>query len=163
MYLVNNANNCGHKFCPSCIERELSKKRQFSCPRCKMMVSRDKLSEKGLDETEVERDFRIRKKIKAIYNKVELDFDDVLKYKDYEEEVEDLIYNLVNSIDVEKTNQAVDNYKKTNAEKITVNQFKKSELIREESNIIKEQEEIRISNDIAFQVSLLLLKLTNIY
>ena len=120
------------------------------------MVSKDKLSEKGLDETEVERDFRIRKKIKSIYNKVESDFENISKYKDYEEEVEDLIYSLVNSIEVDKTNQTIEHYKRANAEKITINQFKKSEEIREESNIIKEQEDIKISNDIAFQVLLFL-------
>lgn len=43
VFQVNTANKCGHKFCNSCIERELYKKRQFACPRCKSMVSRDKV------------------------------------------------------------------------------------------------------------------------
>ena len=43
VFQVNTANNCGHKFCSSCIDRELSRKRQFSCPQCKSMVSREKV------------------------------------------------------------------------------------------------------------------------
>jgi len=43
VFQVNTVNNCGHKFCPSCIDRELNKKRQFACPRCKSMVSKEKV------------------------------------------------------------------------------------------------------------------------
>ena len=42
-FQVNTANSCGHKFCSSCIDRELNKKRQFACPRCKSMVAREKV------------------------------------------------------------------------------------------------------------------------
>ena len=42
---------CSHKFCSSCIDRELSKKRHFACPRCKqngvtIMVKKEKVNNK---------------------------------------------------------------------------------------------------------------------
>jgi CDK-activating kinase assembly factor MAT1 len=141
VFQVNTANKCGHKFCSSCVERELYKKRQFACPRCKNMVSRDKLSTKSLDETEVERDFSIRRKVKALYNKVESDFQTVDEFKNYEEMVEDIIYNLVNLIDVENTNQLIEKYKQENAKEILVNQFRRKEEQKGESVTIKEKEE----------------------
>jgi hypothetical protein len=47
VFLVNTAPKCGHRFCSSCVERELYKKRIFACPRCKNMVSRDKVGARG--------------------------------------------------------------------------------------------------------------------
>jgi hypothetical protein len=163
VFLVNTANKCGHKFCMSCVERELYKKRQFACPRCKSMVSRDKvcatflqcdlmlalcwvcaylqLSTKSLDETEVERDFSIRRKIKALFNKVESDFSSLEEYKNYEELVEDIIYNLVNVVDVDATNALVEKYKQENSKEIVANQFKRKEELKEELMTIKESEE----------------------
>ncbi len=103
------------------------------------MVSRDKLSTKSLDETEVERDFSIRRKVKALYNKVESDFHTVDEFKNYEEMVEDIIYNLVNLIDVENTNQQIEKYKQENAKEILVNQFRRKEEQKGESVTIKEK------------------------
>lgn len=43
-FKINNTARCGHKFCSSCIDRELYSKRQFECPKCKSMVSQDKVT-----------------------------------------------------------------------------------------------------------------------
>ena len=43
-FKINNSARCGHKFCSSCIDRELYSKRQFECPKCKSMVSQDKVT-----------------------------------------------------------------------------------------------------------------------
>lgn len=43
VFRVNTAGKCGHKFCQQCVEREFSKKRQFSCPKCKTTVTLDKV------------------------------------------------------------------------------------------------------------------------
>jgi CDK-activating kinase assembly factor MAT1 len=42
-FQVNTIPSCGHKFCDNCIEREFSRKRQFSCPKCNSVVMRDKV------------------------------------------------------------------------------------------------------------------------
>lgn len=153
VFQVNTANKCGHKFCSSCIERELYKKRQFACPRCKNMVSRDKLSKKSLDETEVERDYSIRRKITALYNKKETDFASLEEYKNYEEMVEDIIYNLVNMIDVDATNQLIEKYKQDNSKEITINQFRRKEELKGELISIKEREDAIAAANQKFQVS----------
>lgn len=150
---MNSANNCGHKFCNSCIEREFSKKRQFACQRCGTMVSKDKLSDKSFDETEVEKDFRVRKKLKGIYNKTEADFPSLKDYNDYQEMVEDLIQNLVYQTDVEKCKEAINRYCQQNAESITLNKHKKVEDLKEEYNSIRTQKDDKRLKDIEFQRS----------
>lgn len=100
----------------------------------------------------MERDFRIRKKVKSIFNKTESHFPTLDDFKDYEEMVEDLIFNLVNLIDVEQTNAKIEKYKQLNAESITYNQMKKNEDIKKEYSLIKEEEDAKKLHDIQFQV-----------
>lgn len=76
------------------------------------------LSQKDPDEIEVERDFTIRKRIKGIYNKTQDTFPSDLDYRNYEETVEDVIYNLVNNIDVELTNKQVERYQKDHLQQV---------------------------------------------
>ena len=64
--LVNSTLICSHKFCKICVEREFARKRQFSCPVCLTIVKRNTLSEKSLDEIEVDKDAQIRRKIKKM-------------------------------------------------------------------------------------------------
>lgn len=110
------------------------------------------LSKKSLDETEVERDFSIRRKIKAIYNKKESDFSSVEAYKNYEEMVEDIIFNSVNYIDEEATKQLIEKYKQENSKEIVINQFRKKEELKGESILIKERKEEISAANMKFQV-----------
>lgn len=66
----------------------------------------------------MERDFTIRKKIKGIYNKAAEAFDTALEFRDYEETVEDIIYSLVNNVEVEQTNRAVELYQKNHRQQV---------------------------------------------
>ncbi len=111
--LVNSVPTCLHKFCNQCVDREFSAKRQFKCPveSCTAMVKRGTLTAKTADEHEVSEDARIRKKIKNIYNKCQNDFECLKAFNDYEEEVEDIIYNLVHGIDVDNMNKKVEKYR----------------------------------------------------
>lgn len=107
---------------------------------------------KSLDETEVERDFSIRRKVKALFNKVETDFATLEEYKNYEEMVEDIIYNLVNLIDVDATNQLIETYKQKHSKEIIANQFKRKEEFKGELIAIKEKEDEIATANIKFQV-----------
>ena len=111
--LVNSLPTCLHKFCNQCVDREFTTKRQFKCPieSCTAMVKRATLTTKTIDEHEVGEDTKIRKKIKEIFNKTEKDFESLNAFNDYEEEVEDIIYNLAHGIDVEDMNKKVDKYR----------------------------------------------------
>lgn len=115
-------------------------------------MSNSQLSTKSLDETEVERDFSIRRKVKALFNKVESDFATLDQFKNYEEFVEDIIYNLVNLVDVDATNALIEKYKQENSKEIVANQFKRKEQLKEELMTIKEKEELIASANQKFQV-----------
>eukprot|EP01038_Epipyxis_sp_PR26KG_P010067 gene10067-13527_t len=140
VFKVNSSSNaCGHRFCSKCIERE--NRRQFSCPVCKATVVKDKLTDKSLEETQVERDAMIRRRIKSIFNKTENEFGSTVDWKNYEEMVEDIIFNLVYDIDEAVTKEKVKAYEIQNQAEIRLNSYKKQELIKLENESI--QNEIR--------------------
>lgn len=115
-------------------------------------IQYQQLSNRSIDETEVERDFRIRKGIKAIFNKTEAEFQTLDSFKDYEEMVEDLIFNKVNTINVEDTNAAIERYKQNNSDIITINQMRRNEDIKKEFSTIKEDEDLKRLHDVQFHV-----------
>ena len=115
-------------------------------------IQYQQLSNRSIDETEVERDFRIRKGIKAIFNKTEAEFPTLDSFKDYEEMVEDLIFNKVNTINVEDTNAAIERYKQNNSDIITINQMRRNEDIKKEFSTIKEDEDLKRLHDVQFHV-----------
>jgi len=132
---LNKDDLCRHYFCDKCYQREFAVKRQFSCGRCNRIVQKHNVVQKDADEIEVERDFKIRKEIKAIYNKTCEAFPDEDAYRDYEEMVEDIIYNLVNNVDVEATNKQVAAYQEENRQAIAENRSKQqveNELLKED-------------------------------
>ena len=148
LFQVNTDPRCGHKFCGDCLNVIFHDqgKRQFACKRCKNvgktnMVRSENLSLKSLEETEVDKDIRVRKKIKVIYNETEDCFPDAKSFRDYEEEVEDLIYNLVHDKNVEETKEKIGTYKKKNEKNIVFNQGKKKEA----DQVIERQ--INVQND----------------
>ncbi len=78
-------------------------------------------------EMEAEKDARVRRKVKAIYNKMESSFSNSQAFRDYEEEVEDVIFNLVHGIDVDETQARIKKYAALNEESIAFNAGKQSE------------------------------------
>ena len=100
----------------------------------------------------MERDFSIRRKIKALFNKKESDFGTIDEFKNYEERVEDIVYNLVNLIDVDATNQYIEKYKQENSKEIVTNQLRRNEELKGEYVAIKEKEDARIAANVKFQV-----------
>ena len=148
VFQVNTDPKCGHKFCNNCLHENFSNqgKRQFACKACATQgrsstVKKEKLSIKSLDETEAERDIRMRKRIKAIFNKTEESFATADEFRDYEEEVEDIIYNLVHDINIPATNQKIENYRRENEEAIYFNQSKIMEQKGEMDRKIRTQSE----------------------
>jgi len=148
IFQVNSDPKCGHRFCGSCIHDIFTHqgKRQFACKACaaqgrSCVVKRERLSVKSLEETEAERDVRVRRRIKAIFNKTVDDFASPSAFRDYEEDVEDIIYNLVHDRDVTATNQRVDRYRKDNEEAIFFNQSRSMEEREELDRRIQSQAE----------------------
>ena len=120
--LVNSALSCLHKFCCECIERLFSTKTQFACPACKTIVYRRALEAHSRDELEVKNDAMHRKRLKKIYNKSESDFAHANDFRDYEEMVEDYIYNLAHGINVADINAKIKLYQEQNSDTIRRNQ-----------------------------------------
>jgi CDK-activating kinase assembly factor MAT1 len=171
-FQVNTNAQCGHKFCPSCIDQEFNnnKKRQILCPLCRTIVTRDKVSRfslsiplhilyffaklsfKSLEEIEAERDTAVRRKIATIFNKCEEDFDHVEEFRDYQQFVEDIVFNLVHEIDVEETKQKVEEYKAQNLKEMALNQAKAAEKISKEFSMIQEEEKQKSAKNAEFEV-----------
>jgi hypothetical protein len=122
---VNSTVHCLHKFCTECLNRlyQLERKKHFDCPAC---VKVTKVYEKDLkhqsrDEIEVTNDAKVRKRIKKIYNKSESDFASLREFQDYEEQVEDMIYNLAHGIDSEVIEARLQAYQEENSHSIMMN------------------------------------------
>ena len=83
-----------------------------------------------MDDCEVEKDAKVRRRIKSIYNKTEDDFPTLLEYQNYEEMIEDIIFMLVHGTTQEKetTESHVREYEKANVREITKKQSKAYEL-----------------------------------
>ncbi|KAI8020187.1 CDK-activating kinase assembly factor MAT1 [Camellia lanceoleosa] len=73
------------------------------------------------------KEMAIRKRIASIFNKREEDFPSLTEYNDYLEEVEDMIFNLVEGIDVPAIEEKIAEYEKENAEQIMNAQACKAE------------------------------------
>jgi len=76
------------------------------------------------EDSMVEKEVNIRKRILRDFNKKEEDFPTLREYNDYLEEIETIIYNLANNIDVIEMNKKIEQYKKDNREQIAKSKSK---------------------------------------
>ncbi|RWS11750.1 ATP-dependent RNA helicase DDX55-like protein [Dinothrombium tinctorium] len=110
-----------------------------NCPQCGINLRRTNFRLQLFDDSFVEKEIDIRKRILKDFNKLEEDFDSLDEYNDYLEQVERIIYNLANNVDVEATKRRIEQYKKENADTIVRNRSRMSkdaifieELLEEE-------------------------------
>ncbi|KAK4529239.1 hypothetical protein CCYA_CCYA01G0096 [Cyanidiococcus yangmingshanensis] len=94
-------------------------------------------------EDELEREKAIRRRILRDFNKLPEDFSSDQDYEDYLELVEEIIYNLVHGIEVERTNERIAAYRKENAALIRRNQLKRQEREQTEAALLAEEERAR--------------------
>ncbi|XP_075216954.1 CDK-activating kinase assembly factor [Lycorma delicatula] len=150
-------NICGHALCESCVDL-LFLKGSGSCPECNVPLRRCNFRVQLFEDSTVEKEVDIRKRVLRDFNKKEEDFMSLKEYNDYLEEVECIIYNLTNNIDVIETNKRIEQYKKENKEMILRNKIKigkeeleLEELLEEEKQcdeirkkeLIKEEQELK--------------------
>lgn len=93
---TNATVKCGHQFCTACIDRELARRREFPCVVCGSAVRRVTLTQRTLDDVQTEKDTGWRRRVLKVFNKTQADFATLQEYNDYLEEVEDMIYSIVN-------------------------------------------------------------------
>ncbi|KAF4532267.1 hypothetical protein B566_EDAN007239 [Ephemera danica] len=121
-------NVCGHALCESCVDL-LFLKGSGSCPECNVPLRRNNFRVQLFEDSRVEKEVDIRRRVLRDFNKREEDFATLREYNDYLEEVESIIYNLTNDIEIVATNQRIEQFKRDNREVIARN---KARLGRDE-------------------------------
>ena len=126
-FWTNRESSCMHQFCNDCKERHFRTKKEFSCPICNNIVYNRNLVQQSRDSIEVEEDTKVRRRIKLIFNKVELDFESAEEYRQYEEDVETLIFDLLygDKATKEDAEVRIEKYKSENEILIKRNQQKR--------------------------------------
>lgn len=125
---TNATVGCGHQFCTTCVERALTRHKEFPCPVCETPVRRVTLSTRTLDDVQCEKDTSWRRRVLKVYNKVELDFPSLLEYNNYLEEVEDIIYSIVNEEpNAEEMKAKVKAYEEANKSQIVIRQSQRAD------------------------------------
>ncbi|EFJ31027.1 hypothetical protein SELMODRAFT_440128 [Selaginella moellendorffii] len=72
------------------------------------------------------KEMQVRRRIASIYNKREDNFASLRDYNDYLEDVEDIIFNLVQGIDVAETEAKIKAYNEENYEQILASRARKA-------------------------------------
>ncbi|KAK9692602.1 CDK-activating kinase assembly factor MAT1 [Popillia japonica] len=116
-------NICGHGLCESCVDL-LFLKGSGACPECRIPLRRNNFRVQLFEDSTVEKEVDIRKRVLRDYNKREEDFNSLREYNDYLEEIETIIFNLTNDIDIVNTNKKIEQHKRDNKEQILKNKNK---------------------------------------
>lgn len=128
--------------CNTCIDRELVRKREFPCPRCKTPVKRVTLTQRTLDAVQCEKDTSWRRRLIAVYNKTLSDFTTLQEYNDYLEEVENMIYSIVNEeADAEVCKAKIKEYEQAHRAEIVVRQSHRADEERAIQDLIASETE----------------------
>lgn len=115
---------CYHKMCEPCIVR-LFLAGPAPCPKCKQTLRKSDFVTQTFEDLRVEKEIRIRKRVGKYFNKRLEDFDnDLRRYNDYLEEVEVIMFNLINDVDVQATNERIDQFRQENKDLIAMNMSK---------------------------------------
>ncbi|CAN6641602.1 RNA polymerase II transcription factor B subunit 3 [Trichomonascus vanleenenianus] len=116
-FLVNP--ECYHKMCESCVDRIFSLgPAPCPYPNCNKTLRKHKFTQQVFEDIGIEREVNVRQRVVRIFNKREQDFDSLEEYNNYLEEIENIVFNLVNSVDVEETERTLHEYERQNREKI---------------------------------------------
>ena len=87
-----------------------------------------------------------------IYNKQREDFEHEEDFNAYMEEVEDIIFNLVEGIDVPETESKIHEYQRLNRAKISLNSARKEEERKEYITMVREKDiDLREENRIYYE------------
>ncbi|XP_028677907.1 CDK-activating kinase assembly factor MAT1 [Erpetoichthys calabaricus] len=150
-FLKLMVNVCGHTLCENCVEM-LFVRGSGNCQECDTPLRKSNFRIQLFEDPTIDKEVEIRKKILKIYNKREHDFSSLNEYNNYLEQIEEIVFNLTNNFDVEKTKQMMEQYQKENKDLIQRNKIK---LTREQEEL---EEILAIEQKEAEERRLLLLK-----
>ena len=153
-FLVNP--ECYHKMCESCVDRLFSTG-PGPCPvaGCGRTLRKARFRKQTFESLQVEREVDIRRRVAAIFNKRQEEFQDLLSYNNYLEDVEALTFNLINKVDVETTEAKLKAYAAQNAPVISKNAaLERQESVDTEASFKAQKEQARLRREGARQEEL---------
>ncbi|KAL3473578.1 CDK-activating kinase assembly factor MAT1-domain-containing protein [Aspergillus californicus] len=120
-FLINP--ECYHKMCESCVDRIFSSG-PANCPvaGCHKTLRKAKFRKQTFEDINVEREVDIRRRIMTVLNRREEEFDSKMNWDNFLEQREEMVFNLVNGIDVAKTESDLSQYATENMRSIRTNQ-----------------------------------------
>lgn len=113
---------CGWKLCATCANREKSRKvANCSNDACKAKVTHSTWTDKGYSRQKYDNEIDCRKDLQTVFNQERVDFDNDDAFYDYQEFVQDILYDLVYGTESEKESarQRKRKYEVENKEKIS--------------------------------------------
>lgn len=146
-FLVNP--ECYHKMCESCVDRIFSHGPN-KCPiaGCHRTLRKHRFREQTFEDIQVEREVDVRKRVATVFNRREDEFDSLLDYNNYLNEVEDITFNLVNLIDTEAMEKKMASYATQNSKSISANAALASEEMQDYSALqAAEREQARLRRE----------------
>ncbi|KAI6242871.1 Importin N-terminal domain-containing protein [Aphelenchoides fujianensis] len=120
--LVMMINECGHPLCQNCVENIFARNSN-KCPYegCEKILRKNNFWEQTFDDPFIEKENYIRRKVLKTYNFLEDNFNSLKEYNDYLEHVEEIIFKLVNDVDVAEAEEEIRKFREQNAEQIERN------------------------------------------
>lgn len=85
---------CFHKMCESCLKRHFMNGTN-KCPECGIELRKINYMSSTFEDIEIEKECRIRRQIDKHFRRDENDFDDLVQYNDYLEELENTVFELL--------------------------------------------------------------------
>ncbi|TPX39455.1 CDP-diacylglycerol---glycerol-3-phosphate 1-phosphatidyltransferase [Synchytrium endobioticum] len=138
--LVVKVSPCGHRLCENCIRKLYpTAGTTVRCPTegCRRILRRSDFVGRLFEDVYVVNEVTIRKKLQ--YDLTPEDFDgDASRYDEYLEKIEDWVYNIVNQVDVEMTEEEIAKFNREFADKIK----KEKERAKEEAKEVALMEEL---------------------
>lgn len=110
-FLVNP--ECYHKMCESCVDRIFSHG-PAPCPvaGCARTLRKARFRRQTFDDLHIEREVDTRRRVAAVFNRREDEFESPRHWNNYLEEVETLTWNLLQGVDVRATELRLDAHRR---------------------------------------------------
>lgn len=119
---------CYHKICDACVDRIFALgPSPCPYPNCDKILRRNKFKAQVFENLIVEKECDIRRRVISVYNKKESDFQTIEMYDKYLEEIEDIVFNLLNKMDIEETENKLKQYSIDNKQSIELNNARKEQ------------------------------------
>ncbi|XP_055331422.1 CDK-activating kinase assembly factor MAT1-like [Paramacrobiotus metropolitanus] len=108
--LVLMVNVCGHQLCESCVE-QLFVRGSGACPQCQKPLKRSGFRAQFFEDAEMDKEVDVRRKVAKELTLRQEDFPSLRDFNDYLEEIESVVFNLINGVDVDGTRKKMDGIK----------------------------------------------------